>query len=204
VACPVCLTVGVVMPFTGAWTVFVQDRKYRRVWWAALIFVGSLWGAYFLWSDRSTLVRTPLDLLSTLLVVGLILRLLRLVFHHGKVPPGTRVMKWVLRKSAPYMRSPMTIVIKTFLLTLLLVEFLEQVSIPTSWYAGGVGAILLWWTVLWVWRHGLDRYVLRFCRTNSLCTWLRPKQGESNLVAERIVSGASSVGCPLGFGRSRQ
>ena len=195
------------MPVTGAWTLFVQDRKFRRLWWALLILLSALWAGYFIWSDRSAFVRLPLDVLSTVFVLGLIARLMRLICHHGRVPPGTRLCQQLWQRSAPYMKNTATVMIKSYLLTLIFVDFFGESPVPSEWYVGGVTGLLVWWLLLWsLRRHATRRLLTLFSK--KYFAWLQPKlpsdshlirQSSSATRIENSASGAKGV-CPLGFG----
>ncbi len=186
-ACPVLTGGGAFMVVTGMYSVFFQDRRYRRIWWTGLLALALGWFGYYTAFDRADIVRYLLEVLSVgfFLVIGG--RLFQLVVRDGHRPPGSVFIAKMSKVTEPYTLNRMTIALKTVIVTMIVFEFFGQAEFSWHWYLG-VSLVLVTWIVFLILLYTLGKRIWE----NSL--------KHSKLVALFLTTD-SAGGCPLGYGK---
>ena len=179
--CPVAVGGSAFILLTGLYSVFVQDRRYRRIWWTLLLVLSAGWGSYFGFA-RTTSLRIALEVFSVLFFIVIELRLLRLIFVHGLTPPGSTLLARVGRITKPYTLNTVTVMLKTFILSMLVFEWIGKVDFSATWYLTSLGILCGWLLILWVF-HKWGK------------TWI-----QQSWIARFIFGAKKSDGsCPLGY-----
>ena len=185
-ACPVCLGGGAFLLITGLYSVFFQDRRLYRIWWTVLFGLIAGWTAYFTVFDRAVLARYTLETLSVIYFLILEIRLLQLVVRDGLRPPGTQFLSRLTQACTPYTLHPITVMIKTFIITLIGLEYFGKATFSWEWYAVSCSVLVAWLLVLAFGVPFLRRLVSRSMLLQRL--FISPEQRQEG-------------GCPLGYGQ---
>lgn len=192
-ACPVTIGGGAFLLITGLYTVFFQDRRYYRIWWTVLLGLIAGWTAYYTLFDRAAIARYTLEAISLVYFVILEIRLLQLVVRDGLRPPGTRLLTRLTQACTPYTLNPVSVMLKTFILTMIGLEYIGKTEFSWHWYVVSSVLLLAWFLVLAFGGPLLRGLWLSLIVRVPLLQRLFTKPAEN---------GSDEGGCPLGYGKS--
>lgn len=178
-ACPFASTLGLFASIGGAYTLLVQDRRYRWLTGGALALIVLGWVGYFALA-RTPAARIALEVASVAWLVAAVLRVRWLMRARGVRPPlldpATRVTRWMWARIG----SPWVLGTKIWLVCMLVMEWRGKARFSALEYGAVVGLLLVLMALRW--------------RATA-----RPR-GFAAL--ESIAAGCAAPACPLGFGRA--
>jgi len=179
VACPFASTLGLFASIGGAYTLLVQDRRYRWLTGGALALIALGWGGYFAF-ERTAAARIGLEVASVAWIVAAVLRVRWLMRERGVRPPLLDPATRLTRQVWTRIGSPWVLSAKVWLLAMMVMEWRGKADFTRVEYGLVVGLLL-----------GL--MVLRLRAT------ARPRPFAA---LESIAAECAAPSCPLGFGRA--
>jgi hypothetical protein len=124
--------------------------KYRFLTWTGLGIAIGGWTLYAL-LGRPLALRLALEAENSILIIGMVARVLYLVRYHRQTLEVPRFLAVFLRYLRPFALHPATLALKAVLLGLLVAEAAGLHNIPAGLRWGAAAALAGWVTTLIIW-----------------------------------------------------
>lgn len=133
-ACPIASVAAAVATVGGARALLIQDRSFRHFTWLTLLTLTAGWWLYFI-AARVLPLRVVLEIVTTLAIVGAVLRVRWLVRNRGIQLPLIASMTRILRGVWGVIGSPWVLSAKVWLAAMLVMDWRGKAHFTPLEYA---------------------------------------------------------------------
>ncbi|MCB0333646.1 MAG: hypothetical protein KDD55_09120, partial [Bdellovibrionales bacterium] len=139
---------------------------------------------------RSNIARYVLEFLTVGFLIIIFGRLLQLVVRDGHRPIGMTFVENLSRRVKPYTLNPLTIMLKTLIVCMIVFELLGKANFSSAWYIYSTLTLILWIFTL-ILLHSVGKSYWK----NTL---------QHSFLVSLFLASDSAGGCPLGYGNNKK